>query len=115
LFDVAFLDDPRTSSGSRPYLFSSGVEAFNFVSFNTPPFAVPIAGWATALVSLASAWPRPGRFGGAERARSGLEKGCAGLAGRQVSTALDRARRGAATPLLPDHGTVEHYHCLLMN
>jgi hypothetical protein len=49
--DVYFLDDPRTSSGSRSYLFSSGFEAFNFVSFTTLG-AVPIAGWVSGLVSL---------------------------------------------------------------
>jgi hypothetical protein len=50
-FDVFFLDDPRASSQSDAYLFSSGFEAFNFVSFTTAA-AVPILGWASALLSL---------------------------------------------------------------
>lgn len=54
-FDVFFFEDPRSSNGARPYLFSSGFEAFNFVSFTTglaPGKQVPIAGWAGAVVAL---------------------------------------------------------------
>jgi hypothetical protein len=55
-FDGFFFEDSRMSSDGRSYLFSSGFEAYNGVSFTTVPGALPIAGWAAGLLSLALAF-----------------------------------------------------------